>query len=343
MSENDIEQSPTQHSFNKFDYHQPGFTELITKIENEKHIFIKNLNPDFEKLSNDEEKLKSILELANRGDIQVVLISEQSIEKLIEIVKQKIKFQKENDPQKPLTIIQSLLEIIDKNFIHVYAPINEIYVPGLNEYLNNSLNQAGISEVAKPIIHDELVHLGISNDKVENYTKVLIDYVKRDETEDDNIIEKIVLKVQELATEYYEKIWESCTGEEKLLLMDISDNHLLNDKNKKVLETLIDKGLLKKDISVEMINRSFRNFVSAKSLRDDVKEYQEARKKGNWANYRAPILLILFAVAFFLVLQENILSSITSILPVVLGIITVLTKISGVFSGSGSTKSSATS
>jgi len=343
LSDKDIERSLSQYSFSKFDYHQPGLTELITKIGKEKHIFVKNLHPDFEKLSNDEEKLKSIVELVNKSDIQVVLISEQSIEKLIEIVKQKIISQEEDDSQKPLMKMQSLLEIIDKNFVHIYAPINEIYVPGLNEYLNNRLNHASISEVAKPIIHDELVHLGISNDMIKNYTEVLIDYVKREEAEGDNIIEKIVLKVQELATGYYEKVWESCTSDEKLLLMDISDNHLLNDKNKKVVETLINKGLLKKDISVEMINKSFRNFVSAKSLRDDVKEYQEARKKGNWANYRAPILLILFAVAFFLVLQENILSSITSILPVVLGIITVITKLSGVFPGSGTTKSGATS
>jgi hypothetical protein len=103
-----------------------------------------------------------------------------------------------------------------------------------------------------------------------------------------------------------------------LLLIDIADNLLLNDKNKKVIEILIDKGLLKKNVSIDIINQSFRNYVNTKSETDYEKEYLKVRKSGKWGNYRAPILLVLFAVAFFMV--RKIFTSMLSILTVVLSI-----------------------
>jgi hypothetical protein len=335
MCDKDIDLYFSGHTSPPIDYGKLWLPDILVNQQNKDIILIKNIHPNFEHPEKDIEKFASINKLVENGDSQFVLISNLSIEKLIETIKTKIKFEKDDNSLKPLQKIQTLFESIDKKFVHLYAPINEINKPEINEFLRIKLKEAHISEEARQIITDELIVLGIPENLLKKYADVIIDYTLKEKPHSNNLIDKIVLKVQELATGYYERIWESCTSEEKLLLMDMADNLLLNDKNNKVIERLINKGLFKKNVSVDIINRSFRNFVVEKSRGDYEKEFLETRKSDKWTNYRAPILLVLFAVAFFLALQENILTSVTSILPVVVSIITIVTKISGIFSGSG--------
>lgn len=336
MCEKDIDFYLSQRSISAISYNDPRLLEIITNQPSDDSIYIKNINPEFEHPEKEEEKFSAINKLIKKGNNQIVLISNQSIEKLIEITKSTIKLEKDDNILKSLKRLKAIFELIDNNFIHLYAPVNGIANPSLYDELTNMLKQAKIPEEANKIIKDELIVLGLPDDSIKKYAIVLIEYAENEKSKSGNLTEKIILKVQELATTHYERIWESCTHEEKLMLMDMADNLLLNDKNKKIIEKLISKGLLKKDISIDIINRSFRNYVNTKYESDLEREYLKVRKAGKWANYRAPILLVLFAIAFFLVLQENILTSIASILPVVLSIITIITKISGVFSGNGS-------
>lgn len=153
--------------------------------------------------------------------------------------------------------------------------------------------------------------------------------------------EKIILKIQEYAMGYYESIWEACSNSEKILLYDISDDLLLNDKNKKVIKILLYKGLLKYNGYIDIMNKSFRNFIVTKFESEYKEEYiKKYESSGKWTSYRAPILLIVLALAFFIALQENILSNITSMLPVIIAALGLITKVSGVFSKSNALQSS---
>ena len=67
------------------------------------------------------------------------------------------------------------------------------------------------------------LHLGVSDNFIKKYTDALINYVEKEQSESRSLTEKIILKVQELAAPYYESVWETCTHEEKLLMIDISD------------------------------------------------------------------------------------------------------------------------
>ena len=126
-------------------------------------------------------------------------------------------------------------------------------------------------------------------------------------------------------------------------MYDISDDLLLNDKNKKVIRILISKGLLTYNGYIDTMNKSFRNFIVTKFESEYEEEYMKKyASTGKWANYRAPILLIVLALAFFIALQENILSNITSILPAIIAALGLITKVSGVFSKGSAVQSSIT-
>ncbi|MFA6089821.1 MAG: hypothetical protein WC755_08240, partial [Candidatus Woesearchaeota archaeon] len=239
MCDKDIDLYFSRHTSPPIDYGKLWLPDILVNQQNKDIIFIKNIHPDFEHPEKDVEKFAAINKLAEKGDSQFVLISNQSIEKLIEMTKTKIKLEKDDNSLKPLQKIKTLFESIDKKFVHLYAPVNEINRPELNEFLRIRLKEAHISEEARQIITDELFVLGISDNLLKKYAEVIIDYTMKEKQDSQNLIDKIILKVQELATGYYEEIWDSCTSEEKLLLMDLADNLLLNDKNKKVIERLI--------------------------------------------------------------------------------------------------------
>jgi hypothetical protein len=294
-------------------------------------IIIKNLKPDFEHPEEDIKKLSAINKLAEKRKHQLFFVSDLSIEKLIENCKAKIKSEEYEYRLKPKKELLSKLESIDRKYEHIYSPLFRIKNERIKEKLGERLSGLDITPEAKETIKKELSVLGIRSKSIRNYAEQIIRFAVRNRKRD-NLPDMIVLRVQELVKRYYEDLWADCTHDEKLLLDDISDNLLLNDKNKKVIRTLMAKGFLRKNISIDIVSRSFRNFVNTKAGEEEGKEYLEVRKTGNWTRYRAPLILILFAVAFFIVLQENLLSNIYSILTVVLGIMTIVTRMSGILS-----------
>ncbi len=92
---------------------------------------------------------------------------------------------------------------------------------------------------------------------------------------------------------------------------------------------MIENSLLENNGCINTMNKSFRNFIVIKFESEYEEEYMKKyESSGKWANYRAPILLIVLALAFFIALQENILTNITSILPAIIAELGLITKVS---------------
>ncbi|MEN8192866.1 MAG: hypothetical protein ABFS12_08620 [Bacteroidota bacterium] len=309
----------------------PDYIDKMKKDKNK--ILIENFYLSFENINYDLEKLKQIKSLFEEYKEQIVLIGKLSIDKLIENINREIKITTSVHLPKSANGIQNILDSINKSTATLYASINE-YTKKDNEALfKDKFDQLPVSEELNNLIKRELIELGLHEKQFENYGNVIKNVIKNEkELKSFYLKDKIILKIQELAKGHYESIWNSCTNEEKLLLNDISDNLLLNDNNKKVIQILIYKGLLKKDISVDIMNQSFRNFINEKADTEEEKEYLEIRKTGTWQNYRAPILMIALALAFFIALQKNILSDLTSILPAIIAALGLVSKVSGIFS-----------
>ena len=329
-----------------FDYGTSEPEKYSRKNMNSSNVIVQNLDINFEKPEKDSEKLSEINTLGKIPGTQLFLLFNRGIEKLIELTKAKIKSEKFNYKLGSLKKLLALLESMHKNYDHVYSPL----IGAENRQIKDMLDRlpedtrkkyGNLSEEIKRVIITELTVLGLPDKTIGKYAEQIITYANQN-AESDTVCEKIVLKVQETAKSYYESIWSSCTNEEKLVLDDMSENLLLNSENRRIIMILMAKGLLKKDVSIDMVNKSFRNFVNTKKESESEKEYLGVRKAGNWAKYRAPLLLILAAIAFFIVLQENVFPNIYSMLTVILGIITAIGKISGLFGSGGASKAADT-
>jgi hypothetical protein len=330
--------SKISHTIIKYDELQTNHSDSLQ--DSNDRILIEDIHFDFENPQSICEKLSIINNIAEDEKTQLILILDCSFAKIIDENEQLIDLEEDKERLKQLINLQKILESINNKFVHLFPPLKEKKSNDEDEEVIEEVIE-GISnlEQLKTVIKDEL---SVSDYLKWKYEQSTENYASRRVKAGFTIPpEKIILKIEEYAMVYYESIWEACSNSEKILLYDISDDMLLNDKNKKVIKILLYKGLLKNNGYIDIMNKSFRNFIVTKFESEYKAEYiKKYESSGKWRSYRAPILLIVLALAFFIALQENILSSITSILPVIIGALGLITKVSGIFSKGSAVQSS---
>lgn len=143
--------------------------------------------------------------------------------------------------------------------------------------------------------------------------------------------DELIIKIQSLAAFYYYSIWRTCTAEEKYLLYDMAQDGLLNTRNIRVINSLLNKGLIYHDGILKLINFSFRNFILSTVLTQEALEIEKtARQDSTWKKLRTPFILILAALAIFLFYtQRHILDNLTTLLTAVGTVVIALMRFSG--------------
>ncbi|MGQ1786695.1 hypothetical protein [Saccharicrinis sp. GN24d3] len=124
---------------------------------------------------------------------------------------------------------------------------------------------------------------------------------------------------------YYRKIWDNCTQQEKSVLFDIAEDHMINLNKEGVVNELINKGLIKKERYLSLFNLSFTHFVLHQQKQIEVinRSLRESYKSG-WSQYNMPIKLLAAAILIFLfITQQEFLNGIQSILISVGAVLTV--------------------
>jgi hypothetical protein len=326
--------SKISHIIIKYDELQTHHSDSLQ--DSIKRILIQDIHFDFENPQSICEKLSIINNIAEDDKTQLILILDCSFARIIDDNEQSIELEEDEERLKLLKSMKKILVSMNNRFVHLFPPLKEKKSIDEDEEVIEGISTL---EQLKTVIKDEL---SVSDYLKREYERSTENYASRRKKAGFTIPhEKIILKIEEYAMVYYESIWEACSNSEKILLYDISDDMLLNDKNKRVIKILLYKGLLKNNGYIDIMNKSFRNFIVNKFESEYKAEYiKKYESSGKWRSYRAPILLIVLALAFFIALQENILSSITSILPVIIGALGLITKVSGIFSKSNALQSS---
>lgn len=123
---------------------------------------------------------------------------------------------------------------------------------------------------------------------------------------------------------YYQKIWDNCSMQEKSVLFDISEDHLIIMHKEGVVLELINKGLVHKGRYLSLFNLSFTHFVALQQM--ELIRINTILRESNisgWSQYNLPIKLLAAAILIFLfVTQQEFLSSLQSIIISVGAIIT---------------------
>jgi hypothetical protein len=140
--------------------------------------------------------------------------------------------------------------------------------------------------------------------------------------------ETIILNNEQRFEILYDCIWNALSVEAQYILYDFCLDGYTNYKNRDILNTLIDKGILMlKDDAFKPFSLSFRDYVLSKKGSESLSQLIAEKSSGGfWSSLRIPLLTLVAVVAIFAALTESdltnqltaLLTSLLALFPLVL-------------------------
>ena len=147
--------------------------------------------------------------------------------------------------------------------------------------------------------------------------------------------EKMVLQVEDLCQTYYRAIWNCLATSEKFLLHDLAKDRFVNMRNLKSIRALRQKGLMVGGNSLQIMNKSFNNFILSIADDDaDIKMEQQIRQKGSWNTVHLILVIAIISIVVFLGLaQQELFKNFQAILAATAALLPLLARFGGIFTG----------
>lgn len=147
--------------------------------------------------------------------------------------------------------------------------------------------------------------------------------------------------INELIEPIYDAEWKLCSGEERLVLVQLAQEGVANPKQERAVRSLIERGLLFKDPALRIVNQSFALFASSRYAPDEVKRKEGKHDGLNWAStqkmlFAAIVLLLVFLITTQPAAVESLTKFFTGTAASVVAIISLANKFSGLRGGGGS-------
>jgi hypothetical protein len=119
--------------------------------------------------------------------------------------------------------------------------------------------------------------------------------------------QEIISRIAVLAQSYYQTLWDGCSVDEKLVLVRLAEDGLVSSQNFDHLLELLQKGLVRRDPGLRLLNRSFGQFALRSVTRADVQEWEEAGGISGWSvmKWLLPLPLLLFSGFLFVTQRES--------------------------------------
>lgn len=126
--------------------------------------------------------------------------------------------------------------------------------------------------------------------------------------------EYVIVKVGTEARLHYRHLWNSCTRDEKLVLVQLAEHGIVNPKYLGWVSDLMNRGLVTRDPALRLMNESFERFVHQEVQRSEIIKWVEEGGPSAWSvlKWILPIPLVGLA-AFLFITQQNALSSLAGI------------------------------
>ena len=117
--------------------------------------------------------------------------------------------------------------------------------------------------------------------------------------------EGIVEYVQDVAEPQYRALWGLCSEEEKLTLIHLAQEGVINPRAFDVLRRLRRRRLVRCDPRFRIVNESFRRFVLEAESPEQVERWELPGNASTWAMLRTPLLLLLIVVTAIIVITQQ--------------------------------------
>jgi hypothetical protein len=291
-----------------WDYPKPSFSGET--------YLVKDLFKDYQDQESFFNKMKIIMDYLKISG-KLIILSEINPEVILNYYREKIETIKKPDPKsenKPIKYPKNLnntFELLNdfmNRGIVLFVPViypKYIFTPGMCNISVLSLEE----KVKDPEVVIEL-ELGASDylftlrNEMQKYHKFL-------EFRDLKLFEQkqhIISRISEMAGKYYRCLLDTCSMEEKFVLIDLAFDSIANAKNKPAIVRLLRRGLLiKGDDSLELMNNSFRLFLLKNYSKQDKEQYRKSIGigPGNWAGSKIAIFVVIAALFVFIFLSNQ--------------------------------------
>ena len=107
------------------------------------------------------------------------------------------------------------------------------------------------------------------------------------------------------AEPFYQAIWTSCSKDEKLALSQLSEQGVVNPRNSEVVARLMRSGLVRRDPTFRIMNKSFRHFVLRQIPSNVLVEWEHEGVRLPWGSITAVMLTLALGLAGLLLLTQQ--------------------------------------
>jgi hypothetical protein len=146
-------------------------------------------------------------------------------------------------------------------------------------------------------------------------------------------INQLLIEVGERSEHHYREIWETCTPAEKLVLGQIAEEGLVNEKTERTVRMLMARGLVRREPNFVVMNETFRQFVISASARAEV-AMLEQQATSTWDAIRWPFMVLLIgSLTFFFATQHELFNTALGVLTGLAATLPALVKMASLFGG----------
>jgi hypothetical protein len=146
----------------------------------------------------------------------------------------------------------------------------------------------------------------------------------------------ILIKISQVATNYYDSIWLSLSLPEQKTLYDLAKDGLVNNQNNHEISLLLQKGVFKYDNGhLEIMNKSFRHYLLSRLKQEHITRIQSNEiQKGSWNKLRNLIVIIIVVVGVFIFATQqqafnNLLTYLATFSGGILALLNIVNKVPG--------------
>lgn len=107
-------------------------------------------------------------------------------------------------------------------------------------------------------------------------------------------------RIGELADGLYRALWDACSEEEKLVLVQLTLENVINPKQAEVVRRLLQRGFLRRDPTLRLVNQSFALYVSRIQDPGEVFNWEHGVPGRRWEYMRWGLLGVLLLILLFL-------------------------------------------
>lgn len=117
--------------------------------------------------------------------------------------------------------------------------------------------------------------------------------------------EEVVGFVLDAAEPYYRATWDLCSREEKLVLIQLAQEGLVNPKRIEIVQRLARRSLVSVDPRFKLMNDSFKRFVCSIETPERIADWERAPAGSSWSRLGAPLYALAAVVIAILLFTEQ--------------------------------------